>query len=212
MWTLPLWSHYFGELDIKCETRYNISIDVSVQNMPIGQCHKDYNIINDLTPCQDLNNQAGLGLSNHSSFCLNYLFWCSFGDDNGKEYINIGCPSFKKLIGNKEFCQNVTFWKDRPCDNKDEYVRGIGKFIGKCISKNCSCEDPSDLSLCPDKSQHICPVESKYCKQNETWTCNDNTTCISEALVCDGFQHCPDGSDETAVNFSKTKLAFMHDN
>ena len=28
------------------------------------------------------------------------------------------------------------------------------------------------------------------------WQCKDNLTCIDDAIVCDGYFHCRDGSDE----------------
>ena len=111
-------------------------------------------------------------------------------------------PSLRKLIGNKEFCQNVTFWKGRPCDN-EKFIRCHGKFIGRCTYESCFCEDY--CFYCSDFSSFVCPVEHKKCQPKDTWICQNNVTCIPTALVCDGFEDCPDGSDETEVNITQNK-------
>lgn len=175
----------------------NLSANVLIQTLLIKQCQEGYDVINDLIPCS-ANGDLGLGLSNEVSYCIPYSFWCSYGENNVSKMHSLICPSFKNLFHNKEFCQNITFWDGRPCEKNK--IRCNGKFIGRCSFKRCICSDnPMCLSHCLDKSQYICPIDSQKCQHNDYWTCQDNTTCVLEELVCDGFEHCPDGSDETQV-------------
>ncbi len=199
-WSNKIVVKLFSDFYQRSQIGQNLSVNVLTQPIRIKQCQEDYDVINDLIPCHNLNVEHGLGLSNDSYHCIPYSQWCSEGQDFGSKMYSLVCPSFKKLLfDNDEFCQNFTFWKGKPCEA--DKVRCNGKFIGRCSFKMCDCSDrPLCLSYCSDKSQLICPSVNKKCEQKCFWTCKDNTTCILEELICDGYEHCSDGSDEIQVS------------
>ena len=62
-----------------------MTIDVLVQHPQRRECHEDYDIINDLIPCESSWGAKGLGLANDSVVnCLTYRYWCSSKDDEKK--------------------------------------------------------------------------------------------------------------------------------
>lgn len=40
------------------------------------------------------------------------------------------------------------------------------------------------------------------------WTCADENHCIHDYLVCDGYEHCQDGSDEDPLTCSRCPRTF----
>ena len=49
--------------------------------------------------------------------------------------------------------------------------------------------------VCPDRSDaKICSASE--CDKKEYFPCTDDSFCIYNGLICDGYKQCPDGSDE----------------
>ena len=63
---------------------------------------------------------------------------------------------------------------------------------------------------CRDKSNFIFDISHNMCKNsgNTMWTCKDGGTCVHQGLVCDGYLHCPDGSDEDQTMCSQCPKQF----
>jgi hypothetical protein len=49
---------------------------------------------------------------------------------------------------------------------------------------------------CRDHSHIVCDQHLDACTSNLIKFCHNNETCIHPSLECDGYIHCPDGSDE----------------
>lgn len=152
------------------------------------------NVISELKECDIGDNIKGLGFPD-LNICIIYTIWCipelQFGENSNLT----SCPSLQKLRTDLNFCRNFTFWKDKTCT--EYFVRNKGSIVGQCLfEKYCICSEDETCYLPPDKSSMICPLDDSHCRRHDYWHCKDNKTCIPESLLCDGYEHCPDKSDE----------------
>jgi hypothetical protein len=108
--------------------------------------------------------------------CTTTIFWCG----NFKEELLLkDCPTLAKTLNHEKLCQNSTFWNKYNCNGK--WRRCSGNRPGQC--------GPG----CRDKSDEIHDLTFKIWP---TIKCHDNKTFVHEQVWCDGYIHCPDGSDE----------------
>ncbi len=110
-------------------------------------------------------------------------------------------------LNDEKLCTNKTFWENKPCGGGG--VRCTGNYPGECSIilnlQDIPCSQKKVLVNdfkkvnCKDNSNLVCSrykFNNAICSQSLMHMCNDNVTCIHENLVCDGYTHCPDGSDE----------------
>ena len=143
------------------------------------------------------------------NLCISYFYWCA-AQIELFEFVLFqqSCPDLFQTLHSERLCTNQTFWKGRKCPS--HFPRCTGNWPGQCaletfiynrekrasrLSRACV------SSLCKDNSLRVCNDSHSYawpdiCDEPEMHWCADNSTCIHQDLICDGYLHCPDGSDE----------------
>jgi hypothetical protein len=141
----------------------------------------DFSIFNDCTQYNGQEQGFKCGKK-----CISSLFWCNKAELKSViETYNLNhtsCPMLLKTLNNEKLCQNFTFWSNRTCPKK--FFRSTGYNPGKCY---------------PEKThtEFLDQIRPYYYENNGIIRkCNNNKTIIFEADWCDGYVHCPDGSDE----------------
>jgi len=172
----------------------------------------NYNIF---IPCKT--DKMEHGFKCDDKLCVPLQYWCMSGNlyhvPNLNQFINV-CPQLISTMKNELLCQNKTFWQNKPCDSPFGDKRCSGNYPGECSfgrgiafkKRSLAIFDPCLLTeiepfkdhLCKDISNFICNKNAyqNACNQGHMHLCKDNLTCIHNNLVCDGYVHCPDGSDE----------------
>ena len=144
--------------------------------------------------------------------CNSNYYWCTVEAEILEfNLFSQTCPEVFKTIQSKRLCQNQTFWKDRKCSDDE---RCSGNWPGQCaktviyrgrLKRQVYSFRPCFGNICKDNSQRICNFDGESgsftekfeeCKKVEMHWCTDNSTCIHNDLICDGYVHCQDGSDE----------------
>jgi len=148
-----------------------------------------------------------------SEICISYFQWCT--GNNAEEYSLSyvkylkACPQLVRTFTSDRLCQNATFWKHRGsnrCTGNNPgqinpgptYYRVRGRERRE-VPINCDDiydDDIGESTLCRDNSDIVCDRYSDVCASNLTKFCDNNEICIHHTLECDGYIHCPDGSDE----------------
>jgi len=64
---------------------------------------------------------------------------------------------------------------------------------GSCIDADKKCDGAADCLLAEDEAPGLC--SPTRCDDTD-YRCNDGSTCVKEAQVCDGDANCPGGDDE----------------
>ena len=137
-----------------------------------------------------LNENGDPGVDCQDGTVYDYLFWCREG-------------RYKRICGNVSttdyfICHNSSLWRNRLCVGG--YLRGC-KVPGKCIAESYKCAGQVGNSGYDcgdgDYSDEVCPVNGENLKKHTShFRCKDNSSLIHPTLVCDGFKHCSDASDE----------------
>ncbi|OON22848.1 Low-density lipoprotein receptor domain class A [Opisthorchis viverrini] len=80
-----------------------------------------------------------------------------------------------------------------------------GQFLCRVTLSDCVEKACSSRTLCPDhtdQAEEVCSSQLEpqkptvTCRQGE-FQCDDTKQCVASVYVCDGFEDCKDGSDET---------------
>ena len=147
---------------------------------------------------------GNFGFQCGSNLCVGTSYWCN---EYQKIYhfnmLQENCPELASSLVSERLCSNKTFWENIPCSEG----QCTGNWPGQCSSQGrqldrvkraYSDENPcSNLNgLCKDKSQVICDSGWNVCRNSTMHLCADKSKCIHNDLMCDGYVHCPDGSDE----------------
>ena len=147
---------------------------------------------------------GNFGFQCGSNLCVGTSYWCN---EYQKIYhfnmLQENCPELASSLVSERLCSNKTFWENIPCREG----RCTGNWPGQCssqvrlldrVKRAATAEDPCyELNgLCKDKSQLVCDSELEVCGNSTMHLCADQTKCIHNDLVCDGYVQCPDGSDE----------------
>ena len=189
------------EIEVNEKTKKNVSRS-DESNCVKKQDAWSYNIFID---CGDHGYQCG------PNMCISYTYWCAAQIEFFQFVLFYQtCPDLFQTLHSERLCTNQTFWMDRKCPR--HLPRCSGNWPGQCadtvrvservkraLVKVPVCTD----SLCKDNSQRVCNESShvygpwqEACDKTEMHWCEDNSTCIHQDLLCDGYLHCPDGSDE----------------
>jgi len=173
----------------------------------------DYNIF---IPCRTDENE--LGFRCDDKICLPIVYWCRnrYYKVSDVHHLNSVCPELISSMNDEMLCKNKTFWQNKPCKN-----RCSGNYPGECgvnIERAHQLLDPcpgigqGELASCTDKSNLVCSrykyINRGACSKSYMKMCKDNLTCIHENLFCDGYTHCPDGSDEVEEICNKCPRTF----
>jgi len=156
---------------------------------------------------------------------LTNVLYCNVGGDICR-YNQVKCNSTNECISTNWQCDGE---KDCP-DGEDELncLAGacpLGRFscsLSKveCIPQSWRCDGDLDCSdgtdevnctlpaTCSPSNDKDCP---QICQNNE-FRCQTNQTCISRNLLCDGWSHCADGSDEVNCTSSCREDEFLCNN
>jgi len=156
----------------------------------------DYSIF---TACKGEYKKQGFKCDENNCVLLHH--WCS-----GKELpdLNPICPQLMSTLNDDALCTNKTFWVKRPCGQFGK--RCQGNYPSECWSTMTlhhmtrdPCRIGNDEESCKDRSNFVCnkyKYNNGICNKSFMLMCKDNATCLHENLICDGYTHCPDGSDE----------------
>ncbi len=144
-----------------------------------------------------------------SDICIPYNKWCQSinYEEYSLSYIKYlkTCPELVRTYHSDRLCQNATFWKDRgdeerctgnnPGQIKPPLEQSQGREP-RAVFSVIPCSGVSETSSCRDNSNVVCDQNSDACTSNLTTYCDNSEICIHHSLECDGYIHCPDGSDE----------------
>jgi hypothetical protein len=178
--------------------------------------------LNDCNVTED-NSITGLGHRGDPGFecgskvCLPVKLWCQ--KSSNLEWINDTllslCPETIMSLKNPFLCKNYTFWKGKECAVKTRHrdfdVRCKGNSPGQCLYyENMAylagfCDKSfttyqfmREKSRCEDRSDWICTFDKEKgdCEEENIYLCKNKEYCLPQDVVCDGYDHCGDGSDE----------------
>jgi hypothetical protein len=154
------------------------------------------------------------------NICLPSSLWCQKSPDQGwvDEHLLSVCPSVIGSLQNSFLCQNLTFWGNKKCPKSEVlyiHERCRGNWPSQCFSYYAGAKngdgDGIDNEYCGYELtyatflQSPCSDKSRGCKMfdgrakcigDSVEACRDNSYCLAEDSVCDGYVQCKDGSDE----------------
>ena len=149
--------------------------------------------------------------------CVKYTDMCL-----NVAHSNVDCPPLGRLLNSRHFCQNPSNFIDKlHCNFPRDEMSCTGNSPKYCFNPKLQCS--VDLIThkqvgCLDASDYICPKSGfpdwasdneeillendsymhnfSRCESDGHFVCNDGKSCIHQALICDGYEQCEDGSDE----------------
>lgn len=144
-----------------------------------------------------------LGFQCGPKLCIGARYWCN---DFQKIYhynlLQENCPELQSSLVSERLCSNKTFWDKIPtckrCSgNMPGQCSSVGRQLDR-VKRAWSSENPCSRlnDLCKDKSQLVCDSNLDICSNSSMRLCADKSRCIHNDLFCDGYEQCPDGSDE----------------
>ncbi|VDI13446.1 Hypothetical predicted protein [Mytilus galloprovincialis] len=156
--------------------------------------------------------------------CVWISEWCDGKTDcadlsdeaNCTEYT---CPKYRTKCANGYQC----LYRHQFCDGDVDCTDGSDEDEAfcqdyKCLDGYMKCRDEQQCirvdAMCRlDTVRHHCndgsDMDEEFCKAADCGEnarkCDDGAHCVYDSEMCNGFQNCPDGSDEAPQNCTKGK-------
>ena len=127
--------------------------------------------------------------------------------NDGSDEANLACNEYCEATGGCFVCENGNEIRESlVCDGYNNCADGSDETNGTCLEYNITCNGPDviqcDYGACVsignicNEELYDCYVEGRTIESN-CFVCDNGNKLYAPTYVCDGRDHCGDGSDET---------------